>query len=335
MRYNHLTVTLLTFFSIFFFPVVLLGQTDELRAATGLPIQIGQPAVFGQVVIKRLSPGERKPTIHVTMLEGGSQVGRVQANDAGYYYFLEMPRTTATLVFEINNFEVGRAVLAVAAGASRNLRQDFTVDWEEFKKVSHLGVVSAVYPRSEEAERAFEAAMKSSREKNNQKAIAEFNAILEKDPKDFVAWTELGTVFFRMNSFENAEACYFKAIELKKDFLPALLNLGKLYLGRQRADDAILVLSNAVNSAPQNADARHYLGEAYLLAKKGSLAVPQLREAIRLAPGEKAELHLRLADLFNAAGGKKLAADEYKEFLKKRPDHPDRERLEKYIRENQ
>jgi tetratricopeptide (TPR) repeat protein len=321
--------------SFFVFADNVNAQTDELRSATGLPIQIGQPAVFGQVTIKRMASGEKKPTVHVTMLEGGSQVGRVQANDAGYYFFLQMPRTTATLIVEINNFEVGRAMVAVAAGASRNLRQDFTVDWEEFKRFSATGVISAVYLRSEEAEKAFEAAMKSVREKDNKKAVAQFNAILEKDPKDFVAWTELGTVFFRMDSYDNAEACYFKAIELKKDYLTALLNLGKLYLSKNKADDAVLVLSNAVASSPSNADARHYLGEAYLLAKKGSLAVPQLKEAIKLAPDEKAELHLRLADLYNAAGGKKLAAEEYKQFLKKRPDHPEKDKLEKYIRENQ
>lgn len=332
---KYLALASIFLLSVILSPTAAKAQTDELRSATGLPIQIGQPAVFGQVSIKRLASGERKPTIHVTMLEGGTQIGRVQVNDAGYYYFLQMPRTTATLLVEINNFEVGRAVLAVAAGASRNLRQDFTVDWEEFKKVSTPGVISAIYPRSEEAEKAFETAMKSSRDKDNQRAVAQFNAILEKDPKDFVAWTELGTVFFRMNSLDNAEACYFKAIELKKDYVMALLNLGKLYLSRQKADEAVLVLSNAVSSSPANADARHYLGEAYLMAKKGSLAVPQLKEAIKLAPDDKAELHLRLADLYNAAGGKKLAAEEYKQFLKKRPDHPDKEKFEKYIRDNQ
>jgi Tfp pilus assembly protein PilF len=321
--------------SMSIFPTAANAQTDELRSATGLPIQIGQPAVFGQVTIKRMASGEKKPTVHVTMLEGGSQIGRMQANDAGYYYFLQMPRTTATLIFEINNFEVGRMMLPVAPGASRNLRQDFTIDWEEFNRASKTGVVSALYPRSADAERAFEAAMKSVRERDYKKAMEQFDQILANDPKDFVSWTELGTVFYRNNAFDNAEACYFKAIELKKDYLMALMNLGKLYLGRQRADDAVLVLSNAVASAPANAEARHYLGEAYLMAKKGSLAVPQLKEAIKLAPDEKADLHLRLAELYDAAGGKKLAVEEYKQFLKKRPDHPEKERLERYIRDNQ
>jgi hypothetical protein len=44
-----------------------------------------------------------------------------------------------------------------------------------------------------------------------------------------------------------------------------------------------------------------------------------------------ASAHLRLAALYNAAGIKERAADEYQEFLKKKPDYPDKKKLEQYI----
>lgn len=141
-------------------------------------------------------------------------------------------------------------------------------------------------------------------------------------------------MYFRSNSLDNVEAGYFKAIEIKANYFAALINLGKLYLSRKRLDDAILVLSSAVASNPASPEAHHYLGEAYLQAKKGSLAVPQLNEAIRLAPKEKAELHLRLASLYDAAGMKAKASAEYKMFLEKRPDYPERKQLEKFISDN-
>jgi Tfp pilus assembly protein PilF len=78
----------------------------------------------------------------------------------------------------------------------------------------------------------------------------------------------------------------------------------------------------------------HYLGEAYLQSKKGSKAVIYLNEAIRLEPVEKAEIHLRLAALYNAAGAKPLASKEYKMFLDKVPSYKDKAALEKYISEN-
>jgi hypothetical protein len=44
--------------------------------------------------------------------------------------------------------------------------------------------------------------------------------------------------------------------------------------------------------------------------------------------------HLRLATVYNLAGRKDLAALEYNEFLKKKPEYPDAQRLREYIRAN-
>lgn len=312
------------------------AQTDELRAATGLPIQIGQPAIFGRITLKGLGKEEAKPIVFVTLLEGGTQLGRMQMNDAGYYYFLASPRGTATLVFEINSNEVGRMVVAGAPGVNRALRQDITLDWQEFSQRSSTGVISARenYQRDAANAKAFEQAMQHVSEKSYDKAMPLLEGIVTKDPKDYVVWTEMGTLYFKSNSLDNAEACYFKAIELKKDYFFALLNLGKLYFSRKQFDNAVLVLSNAVKSKADSADAHHYLGESYLQLKKGSLAVPSLNEAIRLAPAEKADLHLRLASLYDAAGLKSKASAEYKLFLEKRPDHAEKAQLQKYISEN-
>lgn len=310
------------------------AQTDELRAATGLPMQIGQSAVFGQITLKKFTANEPKPTLNVILLEGGSQLERVQPNDAGWYKFEKFPRGTATLVVELNNNEIARMVVTI--GASRLIRQDFELDWAEAKRLGLTGVVSArdTYQRSADAAKAFDTAMAHVKEKNFDKAASGLKDIIAKDPKDYIAWTELGTVYFRKDNLNDAEACYFKAIEQKKNYVVALLNLGKLYIASKKADDAVLVLSSAVKENPESADVQHYLGEAYLLAKKGSLAVTHLNEAIRLAPIEKAELHLRLAALYDAAKLKDRASAEYKAFLAKKPDYPEKAQLEKYIAEN-
>lgn len=313
-----------------------LAQTDELRAATGLPIQIGQPAIFGQVTLKGLAKSERKPVIFVTLVESGSQLGRIQTNESGYYYFLTLPRGSGTLIFEINSSEVGRMVVNVPPGSSRNLRQDISIDWQEFAQRTQTGVVTAVenYPRDADNLKAFETALQFASNKEYDRARTAFSSILAKDPKDYVAWAEMGTIYFKQDSLDNAEACYFKSIELKRDYFVALLNLGKLYLTQKKFDNAILVLSNAVASRPTSADAQQQLGEAYLQNKKGSLAVTHFNEALRLAPDEKAEIHLRLAALYDAAGAKGMASAEYKKFLQKRPDHAEKKKLEEYIKAN-
>ena len=227
-------------------------------------------------------------------------------------------------------------VVNVPPGSSRNLRQDISIDWQEFTQKTQTGVVTTVenYPRDAENLKAFEVALQQASKKEYDKARASFGAILAKDPKDFVSWAEMGTIYFKQDSLDNAEACYFKSIELKRDYFVALINLGKLYLSRKRFDEAALVLSNAVASRPTSADAQQNLGEAYLQNKKGSLAVTHFNEAIRLAPDEKAEIHLRLAALYDAAGAKSMASAEYKKFLQKRPGYAEKQKLEEYIRAN-
>ncbi|MCA1556551.1 MAG: hypothetical protein LC747_07655, partial [Acidobacteria bacterium] len=113
---------------------------------------------------------------------------------------------------------------------------------------------------------------------------------------------------------------------------------------------AISVLTRAVKSHPSSADANQFLGEAYLyvvlneIRKKSDTieymneaarkAVEYMNEAIRLDPTGKAEIHLRLADIYNALDLKAQAVAECEKFLAKKPDYPSRKKLEQFISEN-
>jgi tetratricopeptide (TPR) repeat protein len=103
---------------------------------------------------------------------------------------------------------------------------------------------------------------------------------------------------------------------------------------RKNFAGAIEPLTAAVDIKPTSADANYYLGESYLQIKKGSKAVGYLNQALKLDPVGRADAHLRLATLYNAVGLKDKAALEYEEFLKKKPDYPDRKKLEEYISAN-
>ena len=63
-------------------------------------------------------------------------------------------------------------------------------------------------------------------------------------------------------------------------------------------------------------------------------AVEYMNEAIRLDPIGKAEVHLRLADIYNVLKLKNEAVAECEKFLAKRPDYPNRKKLEQFIAEN-
>ena len=325
----------LTWVFVFLLPIGSVGQVDEISQATGLPIPIGAPVIYGQVTITGIGKDERKPIVFALLYEGGIQVDRKQASDSGYYYFLRTPQNGHVLAFEVNGMEIGRTV--IIAGMSNRVRQDISVDWQSLKGATRqiTGAISAKdHIRSPEAEKAFDNAMAAFRDKQHAKAIDLFKAIVKKDPKDFFAWTVLGAVYLAENMLPESSQALEKALQLNPDFLLALITLGKLELSKKNFDRSIELLSRAVQVSPQSAEANHMLGESYLQAKKGSLAVGYLNKAIELAPIEKAEIHLRLALLYNAAGVKDRAVAEYRAFLEKVKDHPDKQRIEKYIKEN-
>lgn len=338
-----------TFFSVcralFLIPFLVTAnsaQNDENRQSTGLPMEIGGNTsttggvpLSGRVIFPKLDNSQTKPTVFVSVFVSGAMIDRRPARDNGSYYFPSVPREGGFLVVEIGGVEVARTIIMPVVAGS--ISQDVVLNWTPSQSVNEkTGVVSVKdsYQRSDENNKIFDKAAEAAKDKKPDNAIKLFKQIVENDPKDFVAWTELGTLYYRAEKFDEAEKAYQKSIEQKPDFIVALMNLGKLYLAQKEFDKSIGILSKAVETAPGSADAQHYLGEAYLQNKVGSKAVIYLNEALRLAPVEKAEIHLRLAALYNAANLKDRAVNEYKMFLEKIPDHPDKAKIEKYIKEN-
>jgi predicted Zn-dependent protease len=326
-----------------------VAQDDEARAASGLPSMIGRRActssvpgadaiVSGSVKIAGLDESNKQPSLSVSLLANGVPVSNERVKNGGSFMFSCIPRNAITLVVELDGIEVGRYPIGTLSPPPLTNRQDVQLTWSqvgaavEAKKSSDTILNS--YARTTDNQKRFDRAVAAVREKKNDSAIKQFKQITEADGNDFVAWTELGTLYFTTEKPTEAKEAYAMALSLKPDFGPALLNLGKLQISQKQADPAIETLTKALAVAPESADVNHYLGEAYLLARKGSKAVPYLNKAIELAPVEKAEIHLRLGALYNAAGAKALAADQYRMFLKKVPNYAKKEELEKYIAEN-
>ena len=306
---------------------------EDIRSATGMPIPINADVIWGQVELRGLRSGETKPVIVVSLMLNGAPIESTHANDRGYYYFLRKPRDGTQLVVSVGGMEMGRVIIFAATD-----RYDMSVNWEGAQAAKRAGVVSAknaYTSRSNANQKLLDKAIAAAEKKNNNEAIRLMRDLVASDPKDFVAWAGLGSLYFGESELSDAEKAYDRALELNPDFLIALLNLGKLHLSNKAFDKAIAVLEKAVIGDPTSPDALHFLGESYLQAKQGSKAVPVLNEAIRLAPVEKAEIHLRLAALYNGAGLKDRAAAEYKLFLGKKPTYAEKDKLEKYIKDNQ
>jgi Flp pilus assembly protein TadD len=265
----------------------------------------------------------------------GTILGRQVVPNRGRYQFFDLPDGRYDLVIEFRSNEIARTRVSISAPAKTDFCQDIELEWHSPPTTSKPGTVSVedFYERSASNHEQFKKAQQAFDKKKYAESTTRLKKILAGDPSDFQSWTELGTVYLLEHRLVEAEMAYVHATELRPRYFLALRNLGWLKIWRKDFEGAIPVLTRAVEVKPTSADVNYYLGEAYLQVGQGSKAVPYLDAALKLDPIGKAEVHLRLAALYNGAGLKEKAAAEYEEFLKKKPDDPDRKRLEQYIAE--
>jgi Flp pilus assembly protein TadD len=301
----------------------------------------GQNILFGDFKIDESQTSGITPISFDIILytTGGNLVGRQSVTNNGRYRFMNLRNGEYYLVVEMENSEVARLSVNVASPTKTDIRQDIELEWRGnlVGKNNNKPVAATAdfYERTATNKKRFAKAEKAIDEKNYAEAITLFRQILGEDQRDYQSWSELGTIYLVQRDFAEAERAYLRAADANPAFFQCLFNLGKLRMVEKKFETAVEPLSQAVKLKPASPEANYFLGEAYLQIKKGSKAVVYLYEALKLDPVGMAEAHLRLAALYNGAGVKDKAAAEYTEFLKKKPNYPDRTKLEQYIAQHQ
>jgi tetratricopeptide (TPR) repeat protein len=296
----------------------------------------GVHTLFGDFQVDESKAGSSKPLLYEVVLYnvGGTPVARQFVSSKGRYQFRDLANGQYELAVLLEGEEIGRTRVEIMSLFKNDFRQDLSLEWRPPANVSAKpGSVSAAdfYRRTTSNEKLFNKAREFTDQKRYDEVIAAFHGLLAVDPKDFQAWSELGTVYLLKENYQESENAYLKAISERPTFFLALMNLGRLRTLRKNFEGAVDPLTEAVKVNPKSSEANYLLGEAYLQLRKGSKAVGYLDEAAKLG---RAEAHLRLATLYNAAGLKDKAAAEYEQFLKKQPNYQDRKKLEKYIADN-
>lgn len=297
----------------------------------------GTLTVFGDVKVDESKAGGSKLgslTIILYARGGATVFGRTTVPVNGRYRFNNIPAGEYELSVEADMSEIGRVHISVVGRPGSDFQHDLEFAWKgDTRTPNRPGVVSAAdaYERSATNKSLFEKAQQAIDKKKFEEGITLFKRILDQDNQDFQAWTELGTAFLLSGKKDDAENAYKQALKARPNFKLALLNLGRLLVEQKKYEDAITPLTTLIEIDRESPDGNLALGQAYIQTKKGSKAVTHLNEAARLG---RPDAHLWLATLYDAAKLKDRAAAEYQQFLQKRPNYPDRKKLEKYIAEN-
>jgi tetratricopeptide (TPR) repeat protein len=302
----------------------------------------GGHTLFGDLIVEQEGESGLRPYSFQVILyhfTSGHIYSRQSVNANGRYRFLDVRNGEYDLVIELYDREVGRIHFMLIDPAKTDIRRDIHLAWKPApaaKLERKVETISAkeFYQRSPENEELWKDALEASADGERERAVNSLLQIVSSDRGDFQAWTELGTLRFRRGEYREAEVAYRRALETQPSYLLAMLNLGKLHIASRRYGEAIEILTRTVEESPRSSDAHYLLGETYLLTKKGSSAVKSLNEALRLDPVGKAEAHLRLGALFDRAGMKGKAAEEFESYLEKKPNYPRKAELRQYIRLN-
>ncbi|MFQ5737669.1 MAG: tetratricopeptide repeat protein [Acidobacteriota bacterium] len=312
-----------------------------LRVVNAAQIQRGANHIlFGDLKIEGEEPAAvHRPAFRVLLQNVSGQILREQTVAVGgRYRFLEVPNGEYILVVEAGNHQMVRIPLLINEFKSTDLRRDLELVWgrgeEHSRNEGGAKLPTHVYARAKSRQDLYHNAQQEIQRGNSRRAASFLEKVVEGDPGDFEAWTELGTARFRSKEFEKAETAYLRALEAKSDYLLALLNLGKLRMARRNFEGAVQSLTQATQLDPGRAEAFYFLGEAHLQIRKGSRAVECFNRALALDPVGMAEAHLRMARLYRAAGYPALVVREYERFLARQPHAPQRKKLEEYIAEH-
>ena len=317
--------------------LLTLSFSLAICASSALAQTDGGHILFGDFKVDESKANGLKPLSFDVILytTGGDLIARQTVGNNSRYRFTDVPSGDYDLVVEVESNEIARIHLMLNETFKTDIRRDIELEWRENPAGKNTkAATTSAYHRTSTNEKRFARAETAIDEKKYSEALDLLLAVLNEDGNDYEVWTELGTVYLMQQDPGKAESAYERSCEVNPSFFQSFFNLGKLRMSEKRFETAIEPLEQSIKLRPNSAQANDLLGETYLQLQKGSKAVVYLNEALRLDPDGMAQVHLRLARLYNAAGMKNKAAEEYEEFLKKRPNYPDRKALEEYITQN-
>jgi tetratricopeptide (TPR) repeat protein len=302
-------------------------------------------ALFGEVKIRVKGTGERTTPPQATLIlfrpsgpelarPTGPELARQKVTNGGIYRFSDLTPGEYELAVEIDLHEVSRTRIFLSSlHAPYGLQYDIAFDWQPVNDPMKSPTISAadVHKRTAANKRLFKKAEDAVVEKDYDRAISFLREMVASDKADYQAQAILGTLLASQGKYDEAEQAYLSALSARPTFPPALLDFGRLRLKQKRFADAIGPLTRLVELDPDSGEANLLLGDAYVQMDQRSKAIPHLNSAASLG---YPQAHLGLAWIYDATGSKDKAALEYEKFLKKKPDYPDRQKLEGYIRAN-
>jgi Flp pilus assembly protein TadD len=209
--------------------------------------------------------------------------------------FLAQPVTKLTTE-ELALFR--QPVVSISNEQAGGLKMSFVFEKKSTADAEKLNATATVAPQALpiDLQDVAIAAQKNLRQRKYRTAEKQYQTILEKDPNNLDALSNLGVVYFRTGKIETAESTLKKALAIAPNDASVLTTLGIVHYRQSRFDEALKELRKAIEINPNSATAHNYLGITASQKGRQQEAEKEMLQAIANDPNY-AEAHFNLAVL--------------------------------------
>jgi Flp pilus assembly protein TadD len=207
--------------------------------------------------------------------------------------FLAQPVTKLTTE-ELALFR--QPVVSISKENPGALKMSFVFEKKSTADAGKLNATATVAPNAlpSELQDVAIAAQKNLRQRKYRTAEKQYQTILEKDPNNLDALSNLGVVYFRTGKIGTAESTLKKALAIAPNDASVLTTLGIVHYRQSRFDEALKELRKAIEINPNSATAHNYLGITASQKGRQQEAEKEMLQAIAKDP-DYAEAHFNLA----------------------------------------
>ncbi len=115
-------------------------------------------------------------------------------------------------------------------------------------------------------------------------AIAEYDAVLAKDPGNAAALYNKGMALFQLKDSKQAEEVLWKLLKAEPTHALAAKALGEYYAGKHQYRSLVVAVKPAADARPDMADLQYLMGLAYENLDHKDWATVRYREALKYVP---------------------------------------------------
>ena len=289
----------------------------------GSPNAVNTNRILVQVLDQPGNPLRGVSKIRLEM-EDGTLVEESNTDFEGRFQFNHVPRANLVIVVRREGYVSVRERLAWRQSLpeiflSLVLAKAAVVGGVD-KRMSRVGTDYLAAPP--EARREFDKGIARAQKGDYSGAVAHLKRASQLDAQFLTAWNDLGSNYLRLQKNDLAESAFRKALEINKDFAPALFNLGLLCNSQKRFSEAEAVLVRFTELEATEWQGFFEAGNAHFGLAQFLKAERDFKRVLELNPQAPPVIHVKLGNVYVATRQFSKALEEFKTYLRKDPNGP-------------